>query len=124
VAPGSRRESGLAAQFIAVFTGRGIRCVAMLRKTAAGADSSSGRCSYGEHKQGPPCRSRGGQGSVRRSAPWGRIRAYGAMQQRNPAGARRVAACTAAARSPKVTVARYAEAAASLPAGSRRHPLC
>jgi len=30
--PGSRRESGLAAQFTAVFTGHGIHCVATPRK--------------------------------------------------------------------------------------------
>src|SRR5262249_33535917 len=36
----------------------------------------------------------------------------------------RAAACSAAARSPKVIVVTYAEVAASLPTGSRRQPLC
>jgi hypothetical protein len=52
--PGSRCESGLAAQFIAVFTGHGIRCVAMSRKTAADVDSSSGLCGYGDHEGAHP----------------------------------------------------------------------
>ena len=49
---GSRREPGLAAQFTAVFTGHAIRCAATPRKTAAGADSPSGLCGYGDHEQG------------------------------------------------------------------------
>src|SRR5689334_13740155 len=51
-APGSRCESGLTAQFTAIFTGCSIDRVATPQKMAAGAGSPSARRSYGDHEHG------------------------------------------------------------------------
>jgi hypothetical protein len=49
--PGSRGESGLAAQFIAVFTGHGIHCVATREETAAGESGPTAHMSsWREHE--------------------------------------------------------------------------
>ena len=48
--PGSCGESGLAAQFIAVFTGRGIRCVATPRKGSRESGPSTHMSCWREHE--------------------------------------------------------------------------
>ena len=93
-APGSRRESGLTAQFIAVFTGRGIYCAAMPRKDRGRRGLAVRPVRLRRSRAGRASRSRRGQGSLRRSAACRRIRAYEAMQQRiqpePPGGGRRL----------------------------------
>src|ERR1700749_4376546 len=74
-APGSHCESGLTAQFTAIFTGCSIDRVATPRKMAAGAGPPSARRSYGDHEHGAhpvAAEAKARSGDPRRGADRGR----------------------------------------------------
>ena len=79
-------------------------------RPAASPDSTRATCTHSSSAGSPAAYGRPVTASTPRTWSW--IRRT------------RAAACSAAARSPKMTVARNAEVAASLPTGSRRQSLC